>query len=163
MTLSQSDRSRASIQIIGNISLWKDLQAVCGSDGHETQTGDGDKMTRNLSRDHMCRHKKTWLWTGGERTIFVVTKESLKSCWKSPHRARVIQTFTKGSKDENCPSAGPSAGHSRESSLVKTLKHAATTSSCNSLSLFRSTSCAITCPRFAPIPCPPPALFPNGH
>lgn len=89
-----------------------------------------DKMTRNLSRnrrDHMCRHKKIGLWIGGERIIFVVMKESLKSCWKSPHRAGVIQTFTKGSKDENYPDADPSAGHSRESSLVKTLKHAATT------------------------------------
>lgn len=43
MALSQSDSSRASTQIIGNISLWKGLQAVCGSDGHEMQTGDRDQ------------------------------------------------------------------------------------------------------------------------
>jgi len=71
--------------------------------------------------------------------------------------------------------------YSKESSFVNTLKHAATTylkivsickvssgkdmltSSCNSLSLFRSTSCPITCDKFAPIACASPDFFPNGH
>lgn len=74
--------------------------------------------------------------------------------------------------------------HNRESSLVKTLKHAATTctpanqsscarsgiliarahtSNCSSLSLAPLISSDITCPKFCPIPWDTPARFPNGH
>lgn len=55
--------------------------------------------------------------------------------------------------------------HSNESNLVNTLRHAATTSSCNSLSEPPLvTSSLMTWPIFEPTPPEaPPALFPKGH
>lgn len=54
--------------------------------------------------------------------------------------------------------------HNKESNRVKTLRHAATTSSCSSLSFPLLTSSEMTCPRFAPTPPEaPPVLFPKGH
>lgn len=59
---------------------------------------------------------------------FVVSKESFEDVLQaSPHPARSIQTFNGDSKYESCLRIESFTAHSKESSLVKTLKHAATT------------------------------------